>query len=174
LGEWEPEIPDGIANRTADNWWILLAIAEVIEDEVPAGSPHPDFVGLTRTAAISAGKSSKVNRTDSNIRLTLLADLKEIFDTEWARDQHPDNPRRKFDKAIEVALFSEDIVEHLHGLEERPWSEWGRAPKKPISVTQLARLLAPLDIRPKNIRFGDKQAKGYERAQFEHAWKIYL
>jgi putative DNA primase/helicase len=174
LKEWEPDIPNEISNRTADNLEPLLAIAEVIEDEaVGPSSSRPDYPALMREVAIAAGKGSRANRLNSNTRLTLLADLQEQFDTEWARDQHPQNPRPLFKDAASVVLFSEDIVTALAEIEDRPWAEWGRA-RKPISKVQLARQLAPLGISPSTHRRGSLTGKGYERRQFEKAWKTYL
>ena len=174
LKEWEPTIPDGISNRTADNWEPLLAIAEVIEDEAvgPADS-RPDYPRLMREAAIAAGKGSRANRVTSNARLTLLTDLQTLFDAEWAKDQDPKNPRPLFKEAASVALFSEDIVTELVDIEDRPWAEWGRS-RKPISKVQLARLLNPLGISPGTVRRGSATNKGYVRSQFEKAWKTYL
>jgi putative DNA primase/helicase len=129
LAEWEPEIPDEIGNRTADNWEILLSIAEVVEEEATA-SPHPDYPKLTRTAAVAAGKASKGNRVRSNNRLMLLGDLQVLFDAEWAADQNQSSPLFK-DKAS-VALFSEDIIEELARLEDgRGPSGVGRRSRSP-------------------------------------------
>jgi putative DNA primase/helicase len=172
LKEWEPEIPDEIGNRVADNWEIMLSIAEVVEEEATrSANSRPDYPQLTREAAIAAGRTSKANRVHSNTRLTLLADLQMLFDTEWALDQKRTSPL--FEDITAVVLFSEAIVEDLAKLEERPWAEWGRA-KKPLSKVQLARLLAPLRIRPRNVLRDQVQRKGYEREAFEKAWETYL
>ena len=48
---------------------------------------------------------------------------------------------------------------------------------KPITPTQLARLLKPFDISPKTLRFGAEEgdtAKGYRRDWFEDAFERYL
>jgi hypothetical protein len=70
-------------------------------------------------------------------------------------------------------LTSEAVVAALRQLEERPWSERGRN-EKPITATQVARLLRPFDIKPKSIRVGTGTPKGYEREQFTDAWARYL
>jgi putative DNA primase/helicase len=174
LKEWPAEIPPEISNRTADNFEPLLVIAEVIEDEaVGPGSSRPDYPRLLREAAIAASKGSRANRLNSNPRLTLLADLLVLFDSEWAMHQDPKNPRPLFTEAAKVVLFSEDIVTALAELEDRPWAEWGRA-RKPISKVQLARQLAPLGISPSTHDRGSLTAKGYVRRQFETSWKKYL
>src|SRR5262249_9531967 len=58
-------------------------------------------------------------------------------------------------------------------LDERPWAEWGRQ-RKPLSVNQLASLLRPFDIRPKNLNEGEGRPKGYTRKTFDDAWARYL
>ena len=126
-----------------------------------------------REAAIAASKGSRANRVTSNPRLTLLTDLQTCSIAEWARDQDPKNPRPLFKEAASVALFSEDIVNELVDIEDRPWAEWGRS-RKPISKVQLARLLNPLGISPSTVRRGSLTNKGYVRSQFEKAWKTYL
>ena len=176
LDTWEPTIPEGVGNRTADNWETMLSIAEVIEfdaaNSATANQPRPDYPKLAREAAIAVGSASKANRTNSNILLMLLTDLKWLFEIAWTEDQKRERWAH-FKKPDEVAIFSEDIVKDLGGFEDRPWAEWGRA-KKPITKVQLARLLKPLKIYPHNVRANNCQAKGYERSQFEKAFRIYL
>lgn len=62
-------------------------------------------------------------------------------------------------------------------MEERPWAEWKAskgASAKPLTPTQLARLLKPFGIAPRGtIRIGAKTAKGYHRDQFAEAWRRY-
>lgn len=85
----------------------------------------------------------------------LLADLRDTFDEKGA-----------------ARLSSEDICNSLAALEHRPWAEFQNG--RPITKPQLARLLAPFGISPKNIRQGDDVVKGYERADFADAWRRYL
>ena len=62
----------------------------------------------------------------------------------------------------------------LIAIEGRPWAEFGKY-QKPITQNQLARLLEPYEIKPKNVRLADGHVpKGYERAQFVESWDIYL
>ena len=68
--------------------------------------------------------------------------------------------------------MSEEIVEHLVGLEERSWSEWKHG--RSLTTSQLAALLKPLGIRPKGFRVGDKTPRGYARSQFEDSFARYL
>jgi hypothetical protein len=65
LRDAEPVLPDGFANRLADNWRALLAIAGV------AGGDWPK---RGRAAAVAIGELP-----DSDLATMLLADLREIF-----------------------------------------------------------------------------------------------
>ncbi len=70
-------------------------------------------------------------------------------------------------------LSSEELVAHLNGLEERPWSEFSRG--KPLSKTQLARMLGRFNINSGTIRLSDtRTAKGYYKTAFEEAFACYL
>ena len=61
-------------------------------------------------------------------------------------------------------LRTSDLIESLSTIEGRLWSgEYLHDAQK------LARLLRPLRIRPKTIRFVDGTAKGYQRRCFEKA-----
>jgi hypothetical protein len=39
-------------------------------------------------------------------------------------------------------------------------------------ASRLARTLRPFEIKSKNVRVGDKMAKGYERSDFEDTWAL--
>jgi hypothetical protein len=97
---------------------------------------------------------------DDSIRVKLLADIPVAF---GKRDR----------------LSSDAIVTYLTGLEERPWAEWGKQ-RKPISKSQVARLLRPLHVTPTTVDFGTdaygkkKIAKGYHRSAFSEAFSRYL
>ena len=70
-------------------------------------------------------------------------------------------------------LFSEDIVEHLVEMEERPWPEWSKG--KPITKQKVASLLKPFGIRPKPVwKPGDGTKRGYMREAFDEAFSRYL
>ena len=56
---------------------------------------------------------------------------------------------------------------------ERPWPEVRRGGKA-ITVRWLASNLAAFGIHSKNIRIGEDQAKGYERAQFDKVFAKYI
>jgi hypothetical protein len=151
----DPEIPSALRNRAADNWRPLLAIA----DDLGMGKE-------ARDAAIALS----ANRSDEDVAVTLLSDLRKIFDalplSRWGEDRAP----------------GAYLVEALLGLEDTLWTEWrgvndDRPPRK-LTQMQLAQLLRPFRIRPKTIwpaqrRLGDRSARGYLRSQFEAAWASY-
>ena len=71
------------------------------------------------------------------------------------------------------AFKSEDIVAASYPkMEDRPWPEWKNG--RPITATQLARLLAPLGIAPKQVWIAGKNERGYHRSWFEDAFARYL
>jgi putative DNA primase/helicase len=62
-----PTLPDGVANRRADNWRILVAIADA------AGGRWPDAArAACRAASTESGE-------DESLKVMLLTDLREIF-----------------------------------------------------------------------------------------------
>jgi hypothetical protein len=151
----EPEMPPALRGRTADNWRPLLAIA----DDLGMGKE-------ARDAAIALS----ANRPDEDVGVTLLKDLRKIFDTlplsRWGQDRAP----------------GAYLVEALLSLEDGLWAEWrgindDRPPRK-LTQSQLAQVLRLFGIRPKTIwpmqrRPGDRSARGYLRNQFEAAWSAY-
>jgi len=145
LQEADPQVPEELDDRAADNWRPLLSIADLVGDEWSARA---------REAArrVSGGE----RRVDGSAQVQLLADISELFD------------KRNTDR-----IASAELVEDLVGLEERPWNDWGKR-GKPLSQRQLADLLKPFEIAPKVIRIGTTTARGYERSQFEDAFSRYL
>lgn len=97
--EADPEMPDGIYNREADNWRPLLAIADV------AGGHWPD-------RARQAVAQSRNDGDDDSRLVILLADIKGTYG------------ERETDR-----LASSDITEALNRIEGRPWAEYGRTGK---------------------------------------------
>ena len=113
-----------------------------------------------RDAAVTFAASQQ----DEDAAVTLLRDIRYLFD------------ERRVDRAASVA-----IVDALNALDDAPWSEWrgigGDQQPRPLSLGELARLLAPFGIWPRTIRprttAREKTAKGYHRSQFEAAWRSY-
>jgi len=148
----DPAMPEGLRNRPADNWRVLLSIADACS---------PAWGELAREAAIALSKSQ-----DEDLGVLLLSDIRDIFDRRPTVDR----------------LASAVIVAGLNELPDALWSEWrgprdDQTPRR-FSAGQLARMLSPFCIRPKTIwpprrGTGDKSAKGYLRSQFEAAWASY-
>lgn len=137
----EPLMPPELANRAADNWRILLAIADT------AGCGEE-----ARRAAIAM--SVNVNGKETR-GVMLLADIREIFHA----------------RGTEM-VSSRDLLEQLHQMEERPWSECSHG--KPMTSKQLARLLQPFEIASHVRRLGEHTERGYELSQFRDAFARYL
>jgi putative DNA primase/helicase len=96
IADADPDMPEGIFNREADNWRPLLAIADA------AGDDWPERARNTLKAAHAAD--------DDEDRLAmLLADIKGEFAT------------RKTDR-----LSSSTLVAALVEIEGRPWAEYRR------------------------------------------------
>jgi hypothetical protein len=140
----KPIVPNHGNDRRQDNWTPLFAIAELV------GGGWHDRV-LRAYQAVTDGNDDD----DDTIGPMILHDIKAIFD----------------EKGV-ARICSEDLVDALIGLEERPWAEWKHG--KQLTKNSLARLLKPFKIRPGDIRFGPEKKKGYEREKFEDAWKRYL
>jgi len=93
---------------------------------------------------------------DEAAGVQLLADIRDIYIKEGC-------------DRLESAV----LVESLGAMEERPWAECGKQ-GKPITAPQLARLLRPFGIAPRNIAIDALRHKGYLREQFEDAFSRYL
>ena len=80
--------------------------------------------------------------------------------------------RPLFDAEPSGVLFTRDILARLIRDETRPWPEWKAG--KPLTETQLARLVKPYRIAPKTVRRGVDTGKGYRREWFDVAFRRYL
>jgi putative DNA primase/helicase len=141
----DPEMPDGIINREADNWRPLLAIADA------AGGAWPERARKAAEAAHIAAGDDKASRLE-----LLLHDIRVIF-TEQGK----------------VEIPSADLVRGLVNLDGHPWGEMGKS-RKPLTTNGLSSRLRPLAIISENIRVGDRVPKGYKLARFEEAFSRYL
>jgi hypothetical protein len=140
----DPGIPEALNDRAADNWRLLIAIADL------AGGDWPE---RARIAAVKLSASTAgAKETDPAV---LLSDIRQIF-----KDAASDR------------LKSAGIASSLGQMEERPWPEWRHG--RPITPVQIAVLLDRYSIKPSTHRFGQETAKGYLLAQFEDAFARYL
>jgi putative DNA primase/helicase len=105
--------------------------------------------------ARAAAETLTAQGSEQTTGILLLEDIKLIF-TETGEDR----------------IASADLVERLVEIETRPWGEWSRG--KPITVRQIARLLAPFGIAPGTIRTETTTIKGYRLSSFRDAFARYL
>ena len=81
--------------------------------------------------------------------------------------------RRIFSETGESKVASQLLCDRLGKLEDRLWPEFNNS--KVITPAQLARLLKPFGISPRDIRLGAQAGiKGYVLADFMDAWSRYL
>jgi putative DNA primase/helicase len=146
LAEREPELPDDLDDRAADNWEPLLAIADL------AGGPWPERARAT-ALLLSGGRADSAETGDSGVQL--LADVRAVF------------VNRGIDRSTTKAL-----LESLAELEGRPWTEWNRG--RPLTARQLGTLLGRFGIKPGTIRVGEATPKGYVLADLVDAFERYL
>lgn len=144
LREADPEIPEELHNRAADNWRPLLAIADVVGGEWATRARQTAL----RLSAIDAND-------DSSFGTMLLADVRKLFE-QGSTDR----------------LSSEDLRERLCKIDYRPWPEYDNGGR--ISPRQIAALLEPFGIRPGTIRLDDKTPKGYMLKDFSDVFARYL
>jgi putative DNA primase/helicase len=94
IGEADPQVPDQLGDRDADNWRSLLAIADQVGGDWPR---------LAREAALElSGLADEDTPT-----VLLLADFRDYFETKGAD-----------------RVTTKEMLAYLSGLETRPWSEW--------------------------------------------------
>ena len=146
----EPELPPSLTNRAADNWRILLAIA----DDLGHGKE-------VREAAIALC----AHRPDEEPQVTLLADIRAVFLTKGV-------DRISSADLIEALLGLDDgrWMDWCGVNDDRP-------PRK-LNQPGLARMLRPFGIGPRTVwpaqrQAGDRSARGYYQSQFELAWARY-
>jgi hypothetical protein len=60
-----------------------------------------------------------------------------------------------------------DLLAHLHGVDDSPWSDWYG---KPLSAHGLSRLLKPYRIKTLPVRVDGETVRGYKAEQFADAF----
>lgn len=104
-----PEMPAGVADRPADVWEPLLAIADA------AGGDWPKRAREACTAIVAEGQDR-----EPSLRLRLLADLRDAFGD---RDR----------------MATTAIVAALHDIEEAPWSDLRGKPIEARGLARMLR-----------------------------------
>ncbi len=144
LSESDPTMPAGIANRMADNWAPLLAVADA------AGGDWPTRARQAATTLTGTGE-------DQNRAVMLLADIRQVFEGDPELDR----------------ISSEALAARLVELEHRPWPEYrnGRPITNAQLARALSRFgIVSQTIR---LSEGGT-AKGYYRTRFDDAFTRYL
>jgi hypothetical protein len=136
-----PELPASIADRDADVWEPIIALADY------AGEAWPK---RARDAAIEMVNAAKDREPSLGIRL--LADLRAVFEDR-------------------EAMTTNEILVDLIAIKEAPW---GDLKGRPLNDRGLANRLRGYGVKSKQIRFGEKGLKGYDRADLVAAWERYL
>jgi hypothetical protein len=144
LGKARPSLPEELSDRQQDVAEPLLAIAEAVGGEWPERARQA-------LVELCTGRAAQ----DQSLGVQLLDDIRAIF-TERGSDK----------------IASTDLVGALVAREGRPWAESERG--KTLTPNKLARLLAPYDISPANVRRSEQQYKGYRLEWFEDAFARYL
>jgi len=105
-----------------------------------------------RTAALEISGDGE---GDLSTNEELLSDIRDIFNA--------DGVDRFWLAELHARLCADDTA---------PWATWSRG--RPISVRQLGKKLGDFGVIAKSIRVSGRVQKGFERSQFEDAWRRYL
>lgn len=147
LNQARPEMPEGIADRDADVWEPLLAIADMAGGEWPK---------LARVSAVTLVTLAKGGTPSLGIRL--LTDLKMVF-------------------GMYAKMTTDDIIKALLEIEDAPWNELkGKCIDNRSLAKILSRYdVKPKTIRLEDSKGQPtKTAKGYVRADMHDVWARYL
>ena len=152
LAEWAATV-----EHRADSYWPDMPTgiedrnADVWEallavaDLAGQGWPERSRRSAVALVAAAGGRSPSLG-------VLLLADLRGIF-------------------ADDDKLATEHILQALHELDESPWADLRG---KPLDARGLSRRLTKYDVKPKNMRIGERIVKGYDAADLADAWSRYL
>ena len=141
----EPKMPKVGNDRAEDNWFPLMAIAELL------GSNWPAYI-TNAMLTIEGNKSDD----DESIGVMILTDIRQAF----------------ADKKT-TRLSSQDLVDYLIDIDDRPWCEWKRG--LPMTKMTLSKLLKPFSIRPNQLRINSyDKLRGFKIEQFKDAFSRYL
>ncbi|HXO85203.1 MAG TPA: DUF3631 domain-containing protein [Gemmatimonadales bacterium] len=156
LRQADPEVPRLLADRAADCWRPLLAIADRCSGEWPE-----------RARKAAEALSGEAFDDDQEPGVELLKDLIGLL---YPRVGQPGTP---ITVDAEGVIATGDIIQALVGLPDRPWASWRG--DRPITPHALSRLLKPLSVYAAAIRrVGDQAVRGYRRDAFDDAFSRYL
>ena len=151
LAMWVAPLAEKIGDAEPDMPPGLNDRAEDVWEALLALADHAggDWPKRARAAAVAL---SAEDDTDTSLGARLLADLRGVFgDAE--------------------ALHGATILAELHKIEEAPWGNYfGRS----LDARDLAKLLAPYEVRSLDVKIDDINRKGYRRDHLHDAWTRYL
>lgn len=144
IGAMDAEPPACGNDRMQDNFTPLTRIAAAL------GGPWPD-----RMVTAYAAKAQVRDDDSEATNIMLLRDVWSLFES---------NPHQR-------TRSSSELVEHLLGMDDRPWPEYRHG--RPLTASTIARMLRPFDIKSSNIRTGMSVVKGYHRDNVKAAFDRY-
>ncbi|MFB6952901.1 DUF3631 domain-containing protein [Streptomyces niveus] len=147
MGAW-PEMPDGVADRPADVWEPLLAIADAVGGDWPERA---------REACVTLVTASRANDKGS-LGIRLLADLR-------------DHVMVGIDRLPTVA-----ILDRLNALDDAPWADLQGKPLDNRRLSKMLADYMTADNEPiasRNIKAAGSVLKGYYAADLHDAWQRY-
>jgi len=135
----------GLSPHQQDSAHALLGLAETVGGHWPQ----------TARAALLNVFQEQADREASPVQL--LSDVRNAF----ARHRYPQR------------IFTAELLEHLHNLDHRPWSEWSKG--QPLTAQALSTVLRKsFNISSRTLRRGLKKARGYQQSDFADSWERYL
>jgi hypothetical protein len=137
---------DGMADRVADNWEPMLAIAYLIGEDV------------YQEALQAAG--TYIDDTESVGEL-LLAHIREIF----VENEMPE--------ALSTETILRHLVDRDDGPWARWWADKVANDNFRSAGSSLAKRLKPFKVTSHKFREGDGTIRGYRRSDLEPAWNAY-
>ena len=149
-----PEMPEGVADRQADAWEPLLAVADL------AGGEWPVLARETAVALVKVGRDAP-----ATLRLRLLQDLRLVF---WKNLTAAAQARPK-------GLPTETVLNELYYLEDAPWQTINKGEQ--YTSSELASRLFDYGVEPVQLRpyvNSDTQKRGYPLGPLALAWRRYL
>jgi putative DNA primase/helicase len=163
-----PKGAEEMNDRAADIWEPLLALADL------AGGLWPE---KARRAASHLTRRGQ----ESNPIGSLLMDIFVVFLQDFAgkvgqaQNAGGDTQAEEVKKALETdgnRLFTREIVAALNRADGRPWRELLRG--KEVTELWLSQRLRPYGIRPRMMRIGGEQSRGYEEKEFRETFRRYI
>lgn len=140
----DPDIPEELNDRAADNWELMLAIADV------AGGHWPE---TARAAALALNVDAD---DEGSPRIKALEVLREYF-------------RERRDAKV---FASAELVGALNDDENSGFASWHNGTG--AKTSDLSRLLREFGIRPAQIKTDGQKIRGYRRDWFDDVFARYI